>query len=563
MDINSARARLPVILLPLAFFGLVYLTPLNGGWLWMPDETRYAEISREMIASGDWMTPRLLGLRYFEKPVAGYWVNSLSQTLFGHNNFSVRFGAAASTGVSAALVFALAFALRRRKDQAACASLIYLSMLLVCGIGTFAVLDPILTMWMSAAMFIAYLTGRAQSVRERLMAWLGLGLACGLGVMTKGFLVPGVVFLAMLPVAVRERRYKEFLLYGPSAVLACIAVCLPWGLAIAAREPDFWNYFFWVEHIQRFGAGNEVQHKEPLWYYLPVLIAGCIPWLGLLPGALRHGWKNRAPGPELFFLLSWLVMPFAFFSLASGKLPTYILPCMAPLALLLARYGLDRPPGAERAFKINGIINICVGAAGFIAIGVFMSGLLPEPILRPQDWPKIGLAAVIMAAWIACGCLSMRRQGKFWLLAAACPMLLIMLQEQIIPEDMRRAKEPQRFVREHLAEIEDCRFIMANTAGLAPAVAWETRRSDIFLTDSPGELEYGVNYPDARGRLVKEKDIDAWVAQMREEGQVALLMRLEKKIELLDELTPPDKLEAAAPFYLLIYKQHKPEEAQP
>lgn len=554
MEIKSAGARLPLVLLPLAFFCLVYLTPLNNGWLWMPDETRYAEISREMVASGDWVVPHLLGLRYFEKPIAGYWVNSLSQTLFGHNNFAARFGSAASTGVSAALVFALAFVMWRRKDLAVYSSLIYLSMLLVAGVGTFNVLDPILTMWLSAALLLGYLTRRAQTVRRRLAAWLGLGLACGMGVMTKGFLVPGIVFLAMLPVAVREKRYKEFLIYGPLAVLGCIAICLPWGLAIAAREPDFWNYFFWEEHIRRFGAGN-AQHKAIFIYYVPVLIAGCVPWLGLLPGALRHGWKNRSPNPELFFLLSWLVMPFAFFSAASGKLPTYILPCMTPLALLLARYGLDRPVGAERAFKANGIINMSVGIAGFIAVAIFAAGLLPEPRPQPQDWPKVGLVILIMATWIVCGRLSMRRGAKLWLLAVICPMLLIMFQEHIIPEDVTRSKEPQRFVREHLPELENCRFIMANTASLAPGVAWETRRSDIFLTDSPGELKYGVKYPDSRDRFIEEKDINAWVAQKRAQGNVALVMRLEKKVGLLNELTPPDKLESTAPFYLLIYKQ--------
>ena len=157
----------------------------------------------------------------------------------------------------------------------------------------------------------------------------------------------------------------------------------------------------------------------------------------------------------------------------------------------------------------------------------------------------------------------MRRKAKLWLLAAACPMLLIMLQERIIPEDMVRSKEPQRFISQHLTALKDCRFIMVNTAGLAPGVAWETWRSDLFLTDNPGELEYGMGYPDAAGRFVKEKDINAWVAQKRQEGNVALVMRLEKKIELLDELTPPDIREAAAPFYLLIYKQHKPGDGQP
>ncbi|WP_026791709.1 lipid IV(A) 4-amino-4-deoxy-L-arabinosyltransferase [Pleomorphomonas oryzae] len=538
------------LLIPLA-----YVLPLLGRRLWLPDELRYGEISREMLAGGSWISPHFLGLRYFEKPAGGLWINALGMGLFGQNNFGVRAGAVISTLLAAAIVSWLAMHIWRDRRTALTALAIYLSSFLVYAVGTYGSVDAAVTLWLVAAMAAFWVAAEAKTRNGRIGGYLLLGVACGLGFLTKGFLALAVPVVGVLPFVIVERRWREVLTYGPLAILSAALVSAPWAIAVWREQPDFWNHFFWVEHIQRFADSAHAQHKEPFWFYIPLFILGTVPWLALLPASLAFGWTDRRKDPALIYLLGWVVMPLAFFSLAEGKLPTYILPCMAPLALLMARRA--RTLGTDVLFVANGWINLVLGLGlGLAAVALMLpwSVALKLPYASGEGG-KLAFVALALLVWGGIGWLTLRRPGRRWHWAALCPIGAALVVGGVLPQTVVTYKNPQWFLGEVAPALTGSRYVLAYGPAWASAVAYTGQRDDVLIYNWPGEVAHGLSYPDSADRLVTADAFPDWLASHRHDGNVSLVMPLAKPDQPVTMNPAPDRIIRQGRMALFWYKQ--------
>ena len=225
----------------IGLFLALYVAPLGMRPLVAPDETRYGEIPREMLASGDWIVPRLNGLRYFEKPILGYWLNALSIAAFGENAFSIRFPSAVAAGLSALLLFALLRRFAGGYPAGIVGAAVQLTAVLGFVIGIAGVLDSALSCFLTSVM-VCFFFAFMEADRRKRAGYLALcGLACGLAFLTKGFLAFAVPVVSIVPFLIWERRWKSMFALALIPAAVAVLVSLPWGILIHLRESDFWR----------------------------------------------------------------------------------------------------------------------------------------------------------------------------------------------------------------------------------------------------------------------------------------------------------------------------------
>lgn len=360
---------------------LLYLLPISCRGLIGPDEPRYASISREMAESGDWVTPRLWGEAWFEKPAMLFWMGGLGYAA----------GLESYTRVPVALLSLgfLAFFFWRVRAHFGGETAVAATCLLATSAGWIAysdagVFDAPLTAFTSAAL-LCLLPWASSHDRSRPAEMAAFGALLGFGVLSKGLVALVVAVAAAVPVLVRRPRALLDLLRPAPLGAFCLA-CLPWYIACYwANGQVFIDEFIVRHHFERFFSSS-LQHVQPWWFYLPVLALFLLPWT---PLALSLRWETVAAGTSRRFLACWALGPLLLFSVAVNKLPGYILPSLPPLAILLA---IQWKAKASRPLLIaSGATLLLVPLAGTLLPGALADGIR-------RAWAGLDSASILAGA---------------------------------------------------------------------------------------------------------------------------------------------------------------------
>ncbi len=463
------------------------------------DETRYAEIPREMLATGNWVLPQLNFQPYYDKPPLMYWLCAISFKLFGVSESAARLvPALAALGTIACTMF---FGTRRfgRHIGLLAGGVLMLSVGFVFT-SRYLLLDGLLTLFLCTAMFAAYEAIRTTKIK---MGWWCLSsIACGLALMTKGPLAvviwfPPVFAMAWLSEGHARPRYWHYLL----TTLIVAVIALPWSIAVTMQDPEFVKQFFLVHNVARY-AGELPAHS--IFYFVPVLLLAGHPWSFLTIPYTRFLFAKsgdaRIRRPvTIGYLMLWSLWCFVFFSFSSSKTPTYLLPAAPALAIMIGHFvdqmmrQTDSP--TEHWFANfwsarGATIATCLGGVGFViyvvAIGVEVSSSI---YLWAMMWSGMLVMAILL--------INDRYQSKLaWASSASAAFLLaIMVMHQVVPAYGRDKTilGSDRDLIKNLAEMSDAidTLPMATVSREFAEVPFYLRRNDI------------VNFPHALDRRLE------------------------------------------------------------
>jgi len=414
----------------LVFFLYFYRSSAVG--LVGPDEPRYAQVAREMLRSGDWITPHLMGEPWLEKPPLYYWLAAACFKVGGVNEQTARLPAALFA--AGFLVFFGWLGQRLFPGETMRYALpILLTSVGWIGFARAASMEMLFASSLSGAL-LALALWLWQGRRRWLFTFAGL---LALSTLAKGLagIVLAALILFLYCLITREWRWLLRVL-NPWAVVLFAVVALPWYAAMTFKHGDVFIQDFIIKHHFKRFLTDELAHPGPWWFYLPVLLAGLFPWTAHL-GTLRPGDLQR--DNRRLFLLIWALVMLAFFSISQGKLPGYILPVLPALALWI---GEDW----KRASRTR--VRVISALQAFMLLALGLAGSLPDALARGVGRASLSFSGTtVMAAVVALLLIWLawrgRRFGAAVLIAIIPPCFLLWLLTAVAPHvDQRASARP-------------------------------------------------------------------------------------------------------------------------
>ena len=513
----------------------LYLAHLGAYHLMDPDEGRYNQIPREMILSGDFITPHLNGVEYFEKPIFQYWFTAIMMKIFGFGEFTGRILPALS-GIGCVALAGFLGTMMYSKKVGLLASAILATSCLNLVVSSINILDMALTLFMTSCMVFFYAFERTEKKK-----WLiAFYIAMGFGVLTKGLVAIILPFGILFWYVIFTKRPRLFLkLFYLPGILAFLIVTVPWFYLVCQANHDFFYFFFIREHFLRFTTKMH-DRFQPWWFFMPFVIIGMLPWTGFLVslfnkrGVIRQTTSERNRF-DIIYLLLWFFIIFIFYSISDSKLVPYIMPCWMPLAILIAA-SIKRFEVANswlsHSFFINSFLSLAfvfalvgyVLSSNYLTIDEFIAegGLLTASLF-------IGTIASIFV-WLKtkrfrCTVSVLCIMGFFFGLG------LHDVQEQV------HNNQSAYYVSQKINELQPQDALIVNYGDFYHGVPYYTNQR-VALADFKGELEFGSTHPSGAGWFFDGNELNnLWNSPKR----IIIVVKDRYKDKCLNVLTSPAK----------------------
>jgi 4-amino-4-deoxy-L-arabinose transferase-like glycosyltransferase len=523
-------------------FCVIWFYALGARTLVPTDEGRYAEMAREMAATGDFITTRLNGIKYFEKPPLQTWMNALTFKAFGLGEWQARLWTGLC-GLSGIVLVAYAGRRVFGERVGIVAGAVLASSFLWAAMGHINALDMGLASMMTLTMSgLLIAQGNDATEREQrnwmLACWAGMALA----VLSKGLIglvLPGAVLILYSLVSRDWAIWKR--LHVGLGLAVFFGLTAPWFVLVSMKNPEFPHFFFIHEHFQRFTSN--VHRREGAWYYfIPILTVGAAPWIGVLAQSLWHGWRTVATEDTKSngfqpkqLLLAWSVFIFLFFSVSGSKLPSYILPVFPALALLIACY---LESASHRAIVIAAApVGLCAAVGLFFVSGIPALAKAPYALPLYQAYvPWVtAAAAVALAGAVLAVCLA-RRQKDWAIVSLAATGFLSGQTLMLGHEPLGRYSAGLLHVAAIQAELTPQTPIYA-VGRYEHAIPFYLRRT-LILVEEPDEMAFGLKQEPHLWLPQRDTFIATWTSDHASGKKAVAILRPDIYSDLQQKAVP-------------------------